>query len=273
MTNSKPSYPGRLVLNTNVGKKMHLLAQYYTFFGRKEGVYSDAYDSLVSTIVKRRLDDMMSTVFVEGPPGCGKSSLCLNLCLDIAKRLKVGFDLSQDYIYGANDLWNKLENPHANPINFIDEGSVTLASNNAMQKSDKNIVVLFDTMRSRGWINIIASPSIMRFNGAIRRDHVDFKVRCTPKNKPLIRGYGRGFFECRRAERKEFGTEEPQWFMMYAGIFKDYPPLLKDEYLHIKENRQNELMQAYIARARYDDAQMEKKMEKVMPKEELKGSW
>ena len=63
MTNSKPSYPGRLVLNTNVGKKMHLLAQYYTFFGRKEGVYSDAYDSLVSTIVKRRQDDMRLLVF------------------------------------------------------------------------------------------------------------------------------------------------------------------------------------------------------------------
>ena len=266
-------YPGRLVLNTNVGKKMHLLRQYYTFFGRKEGIYSDAYDCLVNLIVKRRKDDMMTTVFVEGDPGCGKSSFCLNLCLDIARKLQVGFDLSGDYIYDASDLWNKLENPNANPINFIDEGSVTLASNNAMQKSDKNIVVLFDTMRSRGWINIIASPSIMRFNGAVRRDHVDFKVRCTPKDKPLIKGYGRGFFECRRAERAEFGKEEPRWLMMYAGIFADYPELLKDEYLHIKSNRQTTLMESYIARARFDEKKLEKQMEKVMPKEELNGVW
>lgn len=266
-------YKGKLVLNTNVGKKMHLIAKYYTFFGRLEGIYSDAYDTLVNTIVQRRKDDMMSTVFVEGPPGCGKSAMCLNLCLDIAKKLKVGFNLSEDYIYGANDLWAKFENPHANPINFIDEGSVTLASNNAMQKSDKNIVVLFDTMRSKGWINIIASPTIMRFNGAIRRDHVDFKIRCTPKTKPLIPGYGRGFFECRRAVRHEFSKDEPQWPMMYAGVFADYPPLLKDEYLQIKARRQDMLMESYIKRARFDDAKIEKQMEKVMTKEELEGEW
>ena len=43
--------------------------------------------------------------------------------------------------------------------------------------------------------------------------------------------------------------------------------------MQIKEKRKKELKQAYIARDRDDDAQMEKKMEKVMPKEELKGSW
>lgn len=266
-------YKGKLVLNCNVNKKMHLIAQYYTFFGRKEGIYSDAYDILVKTIVQRRKDDMMTTVFVEGPPGCGKSSLCLNLCLDVARQLKVGFDLSQDYIYGANDLWDKFENPHANPINFIDEGSVTLASNNAMQKADKNIVVLFDTMRSKGWVNFIASPTIMRFNGAIRRDHVDFKIRCTPKTQPLIKGYGRGFFECRRAVRHEFDKDEPEWPMMYAGIFADYPPSLKEEYLYIKSRRQDALMEEYIKRARFDDAKQEKQMEKVMPKEQLNGEW
>ena len=69
-----PKYKGKLVLNTNVGKKMHLIAKYYTFFGRLEGIYSDAYDTLVNTIVQRRKDDMMSTVFVEGPPGCGNPS-------------------------------------------------------------------------------------------------------------------------------------------------------------------------------------------------------
>lgn len=272
MTKSK--YPGWLVLNTNVGKKMHLLRPYYTFFGRKEGVYSDAYDCLVDLIVKRRADGLMTTIFVEGPPGCGKSALCLNLCLDIARKLKVGFDLSEDYIYDAGDLWKKMENPHANPINFIDEGSVTLASNNAMQKSDKNIVVLFDTMRSRFYpVNIIASPSIMRFNSAVRRDHIDYKLRCTPKDKPLIKGYGRGFFECRRAERAEFGKEEPRWMMMYAGIFADYPEVLKDEYLHIKASRQNQLMEDYIDRIKFDDAKLKKQMEKVMSKEELEGVW
>ena len=43
---------------------MYLIAEYRTFFGRKEGIYSDAYDKLIATIVKRRRDDMMTTVLI-----------------------------------------------------------------------------------------------------------------------------------------------------------------------------------------------------------------
>lgn len=272
MTNNPKRYPGKLVLNCNVGKKMYLIAEYRTFFGRKEGIYSDAYDKLIATIVKRRRDDMMTTVLIEGDPGSGKSAMGLNVCVDVARQLGVAFDLDQDYIYGANDLWKKLDDPNANPINFMDEGSVTLASNNAMQKSDKNIVVLFDTMRSRGFINIICTPTHLRINSAVRKDHIDYKIRCTPKDKPLIRGYGRGFFECRRAVRHEFKRDEPEWFMMYSGIFGDYPPMLKEEYLMIKATRQTELMQQMIQRARLDDAKKDKEIEKYM-KTENNGKW
>ena len=87
MMASDKKYAGKLVLNCNVGKKMHLIAQYKTFFGRKEGIYSDAYDTLISTIVKRRRDDMMTTVLVEGDPGSGKSAMGLNMCVDIARKL------------------------------------------------------------------------------------------------------------------------------------------------------------------------------------------
>lgn len=278
MTNDK-KYPGKLILNTNVGKLMHARRSYTNFFGRKEIVYSDAYDVLVKTIVDRRRNGLMSTVFIEGPPGSGKSSMGLNICVDLARMMNVGFDLSEDYIYGANDLWKKFENPHANPINFFDEGSVTLASNNAMQKDDKSITTLFDTMRSKGWINVICSPTILRINSAIRKDHVDFKIRCCPPDKPLIKTRGkkkyngRGFFECRRAERNEFSRDEPRWLMMYAGVFRDYPPMYKDEYLAIKELHQNELMTKYITQARFNDAKKEKQMEKIMKDDNPAGEW
>ena len=267
------TYPGKLVYNTNVGKNMHIVAQYRTFFGRKEGVYSDAYDSFVKTLAKRIRNDMQNTILIEGETGSGKSALALNLCLDLSRELKVGFDLAKDYIYSANDLWAKLTDIDSNPINLLDEGTVTLASNNAMQKSDKQIATLFDTMRSRHMTTFIVSPNSLRVNSSVRLDHADFKLRCSSKTHLLIAGYGRGFFEVRRAERKEFAKEEPRWPMMYAGIFGDYPPMLKDEYLHIKESRQNELMQKYINRAKADEAKADKEFEKLCPTEDKRGVW
>lgn len=276
MTNETPKkkkYPGKRVYNANVGKKMHLLRPYYTFFGRREGVYSDAYDDLVNRLAKRIKSDQQNVVMVEGETGSGKSAFALNLCLDLAKKLKCGFDLEHDYIYDSSDLWEKLQRDDANPINLLDEGTVTLASNNAMQKSDKQIATLFDTMRSRGWSTIIVAPSHLRINSTVRRDHAEFKIRCTPKNKPLIAGYGRGFFECRRASRGEFKKDEPEWLMMYAGVFGDYPAMLKEEYLQIKNSRQDELLRKYINRAKTDEAKQDKDFDKYCKKTEKNGVW
>lgn len=269
----KKKYPGKRVLNTNIHKNMHLLASYKTFFGRTEGVYSDAYDDFVNRLANRIKSDMQNVVLVEGETGSGKSAFALNLCLDLARKLKCGFDLEKDYIYDSMDLWKKLEDEHANPINLLDEGTVTLASNNAMQKSDKQITTLFDTMRSRGWTTIIVAPSHLRINASVRRDHAEFKIRCTPKNKPLIPGFGRGFFECRRASRAEFKKDEPEWLMLYAGVFGDYPPMLKDEYLNIKYNRQSELLRKYRNRAKADEAKQDKEFKKYCPKEDSEGVW
>lgn len=269
----KKKYKGSYRFNVNMQKPMYLLAPYRNSFGRVEGVYSDAYDELVGRLVWRVKHDMQNVVLVEGETGSGKSAFALNLCVDLARALKVGFDLEHDYVYSSSDLWKKLENPDANPINLLDEGTVTIASNNAMQKSDKNIAVLFDTMRSRHWTTIICSPNSQYVNKSIRVVHAEFKIRCTPETKPLIPGYGRGFFECRRAERMEFGKDEPRWLMMYAGVFGDYPPMLRDEYLHIKAQHQQEMLDQMVTRAKADEAKIEQNNAKILGAESKNGVW
>lgn len=269
----KKEYAGKVVFNTNVGFNMHLLASYRTFFGRREGIFSDAYDQFVALLARRIRDDMQNVIIIEGETGSGKSALALNICLDLSRRLNCEFDLETDYIYSASDLWNKLKQEDANPISLIDEASITLASSNAMQKSDKQILALFDTMRSRHWTTVLVAPSHMRINAAVIRDHVEFKLRCTPENKPLLPGFGRGFFECRRAVKSEFKKEEPEWLMMYAGIFGDYPPILRNEYLNLKAVRQDELMRRYVNRAKTDEAKEDKEFKKYNPKADPKGEW
>ena len=272
----KKHYPGKVVRNTHTGRKMHMVACYPNrVCGVPEGVYSDAYDDLIKRLVWRVQNDMQNVIIVDGETGSGKSAFALNLCLDLAKALNVGFDLSKDYIYDLGDLWNKLDDEDANPINLLDEGTVTISSSNAQQKQDKQFATLLDTMRSKHWTTIICTPSYRRVNSVVRKIHAEFKCRCYPETKPLVKGYGRGFFEMRRRRKYEFDTdgEEPRWKLMYAGIFGDYPPMLRDEYLAIKANRQNVLTKRYIQEAKLSDAKTQKELDKYLADGEDKGMW
>ncbi len=269
-------YPGLVVRNYHTGRKMHMVACYPNrVLGSPEGVYSDAYDDLIKRLVWRVQHDMQNVVIIDGETGSGKSALALNICLDLAKALNVGFDLSKDYIYDLGDLWNKLDDEGANPINLLDEGTVTISSSNAQQKQDKQFATLLDTMRSKHWTTIICTPSYRRVNSVVRKIHAEFKCRCYPETKPLVKGYGRGFFEMRRRRKYEFDEEgkEPRWKLMYAGIFGDYPPMLRDEYLTIKANRQSILTKRYIQEAKLTDAKNQKAMEKYIANGEDKGKW
>lgn len=260
-------YAGKKVYNRHVKKTMHMVARYICG-GVVEGIYSDAFDIFVKTLAKRIENDQQNVVVVEGDTGSGKSAFGLNLCVSLAKYMGKSFDLANDYIYSADDLWQKLSDEDASPISILDEGSVTIASANATRKDDKDIATLFNTMRSRGWTTIICNPSIMRLNSAIRTDHVDFKIRCNPPEKPLIRNkkYGRGFFQCRKAVRQEFrkSNAEPYWQMQYTGVFGDYPPSLRDEYLEIKNAHQDLLLDKMVMRARTEEAQNRAKAEKYL---------
>lgn len=271
----KKEYPGRVVRNRHTGRKMHLIAPYYTFYGRLEGIYSDAYDDLIKRLAWRVTHDMQNVIIIDGWTGSGKSALALNICLDLSRKLKVGFDLSKDYIYDMSDLWKKLDDEHANPINLLDEGTVTIASNTAQERQSKQFTTLLDTMRSRHWTTIICTPGFKRVNAVVRKNHADFKIRCASKTHPLVKGYGRGFFECRRVRRLEFEdpNDDPTWTMMYAGVFKDYPPMLRDEYLAIKASRQDVLTKRFITEAKYNDAKQNKEYEKYLNQNDDKGLW
>lgn len=267
-------YTGTVVRNRHTGRKMHMIAPYRTYYGKIEGIYSDAYDDLIKRLAWRVKHDMQNVIIIDGDTGSGKSAMALNICVDLSKRLKCGFDLSKDYIYDMSDLWRKLDDEYANPINLLDEGTVTIASNTAQEKQSKQFTTLLDTMRSKHWTTIICTPGYKRVNAVVRKDHADFKIRCASKTHPLVAGYGRGFFECRRVSRKEFddSNKDPVWGMMYAGVFNDYPAILKDEYLSIKAGRQDVLTRRFINEAKYIEAKAQKEQDKYVTPED-KGSW
>lgn len=76
----KSKYPGRKVWNKDAKKWMHMIASYKNF-GRKVGIYSDAFDIFIDTLATRIYHDQQNVICIYGETGSGKSSLGLNICV------------------------------------------------------------------------------------------------------------------------------------------------------------------------------------------------
>lgn len=240
-------YPGQSVLNKKFNnRRMHLLRVYKR--GREiRGIYSDAFDIFVKELRDRTKKHQQNVVIIDGDTGSGKSTLAIKLCYALAKKMNVPFSLDKDYIYTLSNLWDKLEDPNASPINLIDEGSLLINSKSAMTRENKDVVNLFNTMRSRGWTTIVCVPSIKQIDKGVRTTHADFRVHCTSEDSSILKGYGRGFFEVNRAIRYEYSKDgEPYWYLQYTGVFKPLDPQTDSEYQVIKLSRQKMLIKEMI---------------------------
>lgn len=243
-------YPGREVINTRWGNRTQHLVGNYKRYGRILGVYSDTFDLLVDDLVKRSKNDQQNVVLCEGPTGSGKSTLAILLATALAKRLGVTFDLDKDYIYGATDMWAKLDVEDASPVSLIDEGTLSLNTMNFRRKDDTDLVVLFDTMRSRHWTTFICAPNIRQINPTVRRLHIDYKLECSGPDNQFIKGYERGFFEVTNKvfSRKKRYDPDPYWNVLTTGIFGTLPTEIDRKYQKIKSGRQDMLIKDGVKR-------------------------
>lgn len=238
------TYRGRVVRNKRYhNKKMHLVTSYVRY-GIELGVYSDAFDTFVKQMRKRIKKNLQNVIIVTGDTGSGKSTWCIQFAMALAKELGVPFDLDVDYVYGADDLWDKLNKPGASPISLFDEGSVSLNSMNSRKTGDRDIVVILDTMRSRGLTTIIALPDIRQCNPSIRRIHANYVIECSSVEHPFVKGYDRGFFEVKdkRYSKKKRYDPDPWWNVLYTGIFGPLDAETDKKYQQIKRARQDGLL-------------------------------
>lgn len=202
-------------------------------------IYSDLLTPFAEMLKKRIRSKRQNIIAVVGGTGSGKSTLAIQLC----RRIDYKWDLAENYIYSTEDLKRKLSRPDSSPINLFDEGSVSLNSSNSMQKDDKMMVVLFDTMRSRGWTTVICIPSLDSLNKRIRTYHLDYLIMC-PNSTPL-RGYDkRGFAKIYEHVLRDWG--QPWDKPIGTTLFDKLPPRIDKEYQAIKTEHQNLLIQRFI---------------------------
>ena len=195
-----------------------------------------------------RNNNYQCIIVFEGGTGSGKSTAAITF----AKTLDPDWSISDNYIYSLEDLQKKLDRAkkgeNVSPISLFDEAVVSLNSRNANRSQDKEMVILFNTMRSLGWITLLCVPSIFDLNKAIRSTHVDFKIRCP--DKPLLKGYDRrGYLEFSIAKRSEYSrTGEPYWYLFSTGIYHQLKPKWDEEYQRLKREKQELLLDKFIER-------------------------
>lgn len=260
-------YPGRLCINKRFGRRQMHRVTYYVRYGRKLGVYSDAFDILIKVLAARIRRNQENVILIEGEVGCGKSSMAIQIAEALAKALGKDFDMDRDYVYNTKQIFMKLDALEQDiaPISWFDEGSVALNSLAARGKDAQDVNGILDTCRDHGITTIICCPSYRNVNKSIIRNHVTFKIECTPPTGSFMGAkWGRGGFEVtdRRFSKKKLYNPDPYWNVLFSGIFGPMDPETEERYKKIKaknQRRNNEI----IRKRHLKDEDLEDEMETV----------
>lgn len=213
-------------------------------------IYSDLQEVFAAMLRARVKAGYQNVVAVVGGTGSGKSAWTLNECY----LMDPYFLLDGNYIYTNKDLAAKIEKPMdaVSKINWFDEGSVILNSNKHGTKESVDIVVLFDTLRSRGMTTFICIPELRSLNNRIRDDHVDFLVVCGEK-APLPGYSKRGFFKLFAKTKPSTFKTSVYWEPLAWGIYRMPRKALWDEYQEYKREAQRRLVEDFVRRHGEDE--------------------
>ena len=211
-----------------------------TYANNQKTIIKDVCGVFAKALNKRCKQDFQNIVVVDGGTGSGKSTFAIRL----ARAIDPNWKLSENYIYNVNDLKQKLENPRASPVSLFDEGSIILSSKNSLRGDDKEIIGLFDTMRTRHWTTIICCPSMFSLNKTLRTTHIDFRCLC-PSESPIYGYQSRGFVHIHGHRRGDWNNND---FFPYltTGVFDKLPRAIQTEYNEIKNLKQARLINDFI---------------------------
>lgn len=249
MTNNKKEYAGVPRYNPILKEKCHVL-RYSVIDNPPLPIYSDLIPAFCRALKRNIKNHHQNCIPVIGMTGSGKSTLAIQLC----KEMDYYFSLQADYIYSAIDLADKLDQPEGSvsKVSLFDEATVTLNSFNSARRGDRDIVVLFDTMRSKGWTTFLCIPELRSLNNRVREDHANYLVVCCDKS-PLPGYSKRGFFKLFIRSRASQFTNKIFWKPVCYGIYKPLPAKLDKEYQEIKSKHQDLLLDRYKKRVREEE--------------------
>lgn len=204
-------------------------------------IYSNAITGLAKKIKARIDTNNQVVVVIYGGTGTGKSTMALQLIMALDRTINET-NLDDVYIYGPKDLAKKLKDGINQPINWYDEGSVTLNSLETTSKKGRRFSQFFDTMRFQGWISIICIPDGAEINKRIMK-HLDILIEC-PDKGPIMGYLNKGFFNV--IERTVHKSGKFWDDTICIGTFKNVPKKIRTAYEDIKKRHAQEFTNTFI---------------------------
>lgn len=195
---------------------------------------------LLAEDMRRNVDSHYDNVIaVIGAEGSGKSNLAWRIC----HAYDGDFDLTNQYVYGAEDFREKLrEGGDLGRTFWMDEGS-NIANNRDWQSvGSKDFIQILEMMRSRGWTLVFCIPAFERLDVYIREHRIRYLIECKPMRFGKDdREHARGYFELKKKSIKGFTT-------IGYGRFEPMPEDVKEVYEKIKLEAQQKKIEEVTTR-------------------------
>lgn len=233
-------YAGTAVYNPALKKTMHMVG---TAGDGTRAVYSDLVHQIAVQCRANLRNDGQNVLVVEGQPSSGKSTLGIDLALEINPE----WNFEQGYVYDADDLKRILRVKSYENVFLFDEATLAVNSKDSMKKESKSIIAILDTLRSRHNTTIFCLPSFDDLNVSIRDRLAQWRLFCySNHDHPLDDKSigGRGVF---RAYVPKYGMfSRVFWTPVGFGIYRDLTPAQKADYLPIKTAHQDRFIANYV---------------------------
>ena len=199
----------------------------------------EVWDHWVVDVWKRRIEhDYDNVIVITGDPGCGKSSLAIQ----IARAMDRRFDLSS-LAYRASELLDAIDRMKRGQCIVFDEAILGLLGREFATEEARAIVKTLNVTRFLGLNTIVCIPNIWDLDAALRGRRTDFWLTCSydPRGSAVVH-------ERARSVRYEYDRS--------LGLYRDeawspirwspLPPKLKEAYL----NQKNEKVRAFLRETR-----------------------
>lgn len=220
---------GRRMTKTMIRTKFGKAELKATYGPDRKPIVKDGLKIFAQHLKKRLAEDQQNVIVIDGHTGTGKSNGGVDLALEMDKK----WNIEASYVFNDEDFSEKLDKLNGpNPILFMDEGSVLLNSKNALCRTDKEIIEIFDTMRWKHITTIVCCPNAMRLNKTFLADHIDYRLIC-PTVAPLPGYDARGFIHF-HGHWSATWSDKQSWPFIYTSVFPKMPKAYQLRYDQLK---------------------------------------